>query len=213
MVKQMKQLKQRDFYWGWQVLLFVRGDINEVYLKEILDVGFPIEVYQVNSVGDCSVFAKDPMIWRAAFAASLTHVDRWVSRDCDSVIWAREWHAVQEWILSGLNFHFMRDHENGHHNAVMGGMWGGVGGAWNLFDLYKANKQQGDDQQFYSTHLWPFVKDMQLGHDSQHCVEFFALPFPDPAWHHWVGQTPTYALAPSPDAPRCISLKYNEFET
>lgn len=180
-------------------------------MRDILAVGVPIEVYLVQAQGDCSKFARDPMIWRASFAGALSHVDRWVSRDCDSVIWPREWHAVQEWVWSGLNFHFMRDHYSGHDSAVMGGMWGGVGGAWNLIQLYRDHVQTADDQQFYSAHLWPHVQDVQLGHDSAYCTKYQALPFPDPAWHHWVGQTPRYKHNPSPDARGCSSIEYNEF--
>lgn len=210
-LKTLNRLKQQDYYWGWTVILLIRQDVNEAWVKQFVDVGFPLEVYLVNVQGDCSVWARDPMLWRASFPIAIPHVDRFVSRDCDSESWPREWHAVQEWLLSGLNFHFMRDHMVGHDNAVMGGMWGAVGGSADLIQAVKNSPNfRGDDQVFYASVFQENVA-LQLGHDSHYCVKYKALPFPDPMWIHFVGQTPTYRFDPAKDAPECISMLYDQF--
>ncbi len=212
MLKTLELLKRKDFYWGWSVLLFVSGDVNEVWIGELVAVGVAIEIYVVQTWNKCSFWARDPMLWRGAFAMALNHVDRFVSRDADSVSLPREWHAVQEWIASGLNWHLMRDHDNGHDNAVMGGMWGAVGGSFDIAAVVQNNPHFGhDDQTLYSRDLYPPNVALQLGHDSHSCVQFAALPFADPKWIHYVGQTPRYRLPIPNDNPACEALLYNEF--
>ena len=50
-----------------------------------------------------------PTVWR--FLPLLDHsVDRFMSRDTDSVMLEREVHAVNQWLQSPATFHLMRDH-------------------------------------------------------------------------------------------------------
>ena len=214
MIKVLQLLKRRDFYWSWGVLLFVRDDVPPATVRELVQVGYPLEVYLVSTTGSCGFLAKDPRMWRAIFPMDLPHVDRFVSRDADSVIWHREWHAVVEWIESGLNFHLMRDHSNGHDWAVMAGMWGAISGSFPLMEMAKRVYPQfsGTDQDLMAQQVWPHIGGMQMGHDSQHCLKYHALPFPDPPWIHFVGQTPTYKHDTSPDVAECTREKYDDFE-
>ena len=55
-------------------------------------------------------------------------VDRFIVRDSDSRLNARERLAVEEWIQSGTLVHSLRDHPN-HDRPLNGGMWGGRKGA------------------------------------------------------------------------------------
>jgi len=50
-------------------------------------------------------------------------VDLFMSRDLDSMFSDRERSAVDEWLMSNLPFHFMRDHPN-HTPSILGGSWG-----------------------------------------------------------------------------------------
>ena len=50
-------------------------------------------------------------------------VDLYVSRDLDSRLNERELAAVQEWLDSSKEFHFMRDHPQ-HGTTILGGVWG-----------------------------------------------------------------------------------------
>ena len=56
--------------------------------------------------------------------ASDPSVDRYVVRDTDSRLNARERFAVEEWIQSGTAVHAMRDHPKHYPNPIMGGCWG-----------------------------------------------------------------------------------------
>ena len=64
------------------------------------------------------------MFWRFMPAAD-SSVDRFVVRDVDSRLNARDRIAVEEWIESKLPVHILRDHVN-HCIVMNGGMWGAV---------------------------------------------------------------------------------------
>ena len=64
------------------------------------------------------------MFWRFMPAADAS-VDRFVVRDVDSRLNARDRIAVEEWIESKLPVHILRDHVN-HCIVMNGGMWGAV---------------------------------------------------------------------------------------
>ena len=62
------------------------------------------------------------MNWR--FLPTLdSQVDFFMSRDLDSLIYKREFFAVQEWLKSRKTLHIMRDHPL-HKTPILGGMWG-----------------------------------------------------------------------------------------
>lgn len=50
-------------------------------------------------------------------------IDRWISRDADSLMGIREKNAVDQWVDSGKPVHIMRDHCF-HKKSVMAGMFG-----------------------------------------------------------------------------------------
>lgn len=54
-------------------------------------------------------------------------VGRFLARDCDSVVNARERAAVDERLRSPAWFHAMRDFPS-HTDLLLAGMWGGVAG-------------------------------------------------------------------------------------
>ena len=51
-------------------------------------------------------------------------VDRWLSRDCDALLFERDAAAVNEWLASGWSFHTMADFPQ--HGSMLAGMWGAV---------------------------------------------------------------------------------------
>jgi hypothetical protein len=126
----------------------------------------------------------------------LVHVDptcdRFVVRDADSRLGAREAAAVNEWIASGRFLHLMADHIE--HQAVNGGMWGGVGGklvpniqrailqhAASPETKAYAAKNHDPDQHFLAKVILPACKNSTLRHDTfkqkQHPG---SMPFPTP---------------------------------
>jgi hypothetical protein len=121
------------------------------------------------------------MFWRFLVAGDPT-VDRYIVRDVDSRLNARDRLAVEEWIDSKVKFHVIRDHVN-HCLKVNGGMWGGVKGAlpniktdvldWSSRDEYTA------DLKFLEKVVWPEIKEQHIAHDSYCCDRYpHTQPFP-----------------------------------
>jgi hypothetical protein len=121
------------------------------------------------------------MYWRFLVLDDLT-VDYYLIRDCDGRFTNRERVAVEEWLNSSFKFHAMRDHPF-HSIPMMGGMWGGSKFVF-FKDIYKkleniTSFNYGDDQNFLSKYIYPFIKENLLVHDSFHCTEYKnSIPFP-----------------------------------
>ena len=103
-------------YKGWQCRFYYR-DVPQSVLGELNTYGAEL----VPCDGD------DGMFWRFR-PASDTSIERFISRDTDSILNWREKAAVDDWTKSGRSFHIMRDNYY-HGMPLMGGMWGCVGGA------------------------------------------------------------------------------------
>lgn len=121
-------------------------------------------------------------LWRFGVLDDPT-VDRYVLRDCDALISAREAAAVNAWLQGDRHFHVLRDHLQ-HGEVLLAGLWGGVGGVFHglraqMVDYCARHAHLGRvmDQHFLRTHIWPTVRQSMLSHDS---VFGFAggVPFP-----------------------------------
>ncbi len=121
------------------------------------------------------------LFWRFHVANDPT-VDRYLLRDCDSLLNLRERRAVAAWIDSGEHFHVMRDFFS-HSELMLAGMWGGVRGALPaLPPLYApylddAAKAANCDQKFLREAVWPTVRHSVCVHDRLFQV-LGAQPFP-----------------------------------
>lgn len=107
-------------------------------------------------------------------------VDRFIIRDCDSRIGAREAACVMEWERSIYSVHIMRDHPR-HTAPIMGGMWGAKKGFLSVEILKKTlsnytyrlsagwrpvphiGKPDGD-QNYLRTEIWPHIITNHLAH-------------------------------------------------
>lgn len=117
---------------------------------------------------------KPPQAARGAFwrfeAANDPTIDRFLCRDCDARLNAREAAAVAEWIDEGSAFHVMRD-SPAHIELVLAGMWGGVAGVLPaLGPMIEAQMTQYGgrwaDQVFLRQEIWPRIRPVALAHDS-----------------------------------------------
>ena len=101
-------------------------------------------------------------------------MDRFIVRDSDSRLNARDAFAVNEWIRLGLPVHSVHDHPN-HERPLNGGLWGGrkgflqeAGGAGfekvsmaQLVSEYWNKDSYGADLSFLGDVIWPLVKVSQ----------------------------------------------------
>ena len=68
---------------------------------------------------------KERSMFSRFLVAADESVDRYIIRDADSRLNARDSLAVHDWIESNMTLHSVRDHTN-HCNGINGGMWGGI---------------------------------------------------------------------------------------
>lgn len=111
-------------------------------------------------------------------------VRRYLIRDADSLVNAREAEAVAEWIADGQPFHVMRDWWT-HTDPILAGMWGGIGGVLPpvepLLAAYEPEHLETAhiDQWFLRDCIWPSIRSSSTVHDRCYRTEG-SRPFPSP---------------------------------
>lgn len=117
------------------------------------------------------------LFWRF-MASDDEKIDRFLCRDCDTVLSVQDRVAVDAWIASEKPFHVMRDHVI-HVELILAGMRGGVAGV--LPKIYGqllepgfllSSNPRGADQDFLRLMVWPLIRDHALVHDSYYHPEF-----------------------------------------
>lgn len=177
----------KTYFPGWVCRYYVTSDVPTDVIAELKKNG--AEIQDIPS----GMGYSSGMFWRFMVASDST-VDRYIVRDVDSRLNARDRLAVEDWIESKYPIHILRDHVN-HCIVMNGGMWGGVKTVlpfmkdrikeWSSRDEYMA------DLHFLEQKIWPDIKHKQIAHDSYCCDRFSnARPFPSkrPATYQHVGQ-------------------------
>ena len=121
-------------------------------------------------------------------------VGRYLVRDCDSLVNAREAAAMSAWTDSGKPFHVMRDGWT-HTDPILAGMWGGRGGALPplapMIEAYRSKEIETPnwDQWFLRDQIWPSIREAAVVHDRLFVTEG-SMPFPGivPGGNLHVGQ-------------------------
>ena len=152
-------------YPEWTCRFYVDESVSESVLRTLIKEG--AEVRRVSGLPK----EKFGTFWRFLVADD-SSVERFIFRDCDSLLNVRERVAVDEWIVSQRHFHLMRDSYS-HSELVLGGLWGGVRGS--LPPMAAAIRTYVEerfysrtlDQQFLRDVLWPTIRQSVLSHDSQ----------------------------------------------
>ena len=101
------------YFPGWRCRFYVTDDVPEDVVMKLRGLG--AELVQV----------KERSMFSRFLVAADDSIDRFIIRDADSRLNARDRLAVQDWIESNMPLHSVRDHTN-HCNGINGGMWGGV---------------------------------------------------------------------------------------
>jgi hypothetical protein len=178
----------QTYFPGWTIRFYVTADVPVLTKTQLERNGAEIQ-----NIPDGLGYAAG-MFWRFTIADD-PKVDRFVVRDADSRLNARDRIAVEEWIRSGRKVHIMRDHVN-HCLPINGGMWGAVhGGVSNIETKVREwddRNGYGADLRFLENVIYPDLPTQDvLAHDS-YCCERYAhtRPFPSkrfPNYQH-VGQ-------------------------
>lgn len=175
------------YFPGWVCRFYVTSDVPDGVIDQLKALGA-----EIASVPSGKGYTSG-MFWRFMVASDDT-VDRYIVRDSDSRLNARDRIAVEEWITSGRSVHIMRDHVN-HCIVMNGGMWGGVKGAIpqmkHLVETWESRDEYMADLHFLEDQIWPEIKHKQLSHDSYCCDRFpHCRPFPTKRYFNYqhVGQ-------------------------
>lgn len=145
----------------WESYFFVGDDVPASVVEILTSLGATVIPKQ-------STWHKNGTFWRF-YAASMSNAERVAFRDVDSVITEREKISINEWVLSGKNFHIMRDHP--HHNVdILAGMWGGVNPSLREVLSIEAMREFVDDkesdQNYLSKYVYPQIKEHSFVNDS-----------------------------------------------
>lgn len=143
-----------QFYPDWKFRIYHDDSVPEETLRELSSRG-------VELVKKERLDSFHGMFWRFEVNDDPT-VDRFIVRDLDSRFSVREKFCVDQWLASGQPFHAMRDHPH-HTVAIMGGMWGGTTGYFQIkpiIDSWKRYGQYGIDQEMLERKFWPLIKNL-----------------------------------------------------
>ncbi len=149
---------------GWTGRFYCDNSIPKYVLEELLQRGAEVIIMpEQGGLGGT--------LWRF-FAANDPTIDYFIVRDVDARLNSQDRIAVDEWLMSGMSFHIMRDHPI-HAELMMGGLWGGIAGRLpNLVKVlnkfYRGKNKKFMDQIFLAEFVWPLIKTESLVHD-----EFF----------------------------------------
>ena len=163
----------KEHYPDWICRFYVDETVPEELRKQLNEAGS--EVYLMpKSDGNFGMF------WRF-LPLDDEEVERFIVRDTDSRLNAREAAAVKEWEESGKIFHTMRDNVQHDPVPICGGMWGATGdfkpdydrllGEWLRSNGHRIfghprGKYFYMDQVFLAERIWPLVINKSMAHVS-----------------------------------------------
>jgi hypothetical protein len=166
-------------YPGWQVRIYHDDSVPLPVQALLRELGADLRLQPGAQT------TRQKLCWRFHVANDPT-VHRFLVRDIDSVLHARERAAVDAWIESGKTFHVMRDWWT-HTDLMLAGMWGGIAGVLppitELLAGYRPVTMETPnvDQWFLRDVVWPLLRGDCLVHDR--C-------FTMPGSHPWPTPTP-----------------------
>lgn len=105
----------KEIYPDWTLRFYCTKDIPNLEKLKNID---SIEVITLDEKNDI------PPVYARFLVIDEDGVDVVLIRDCDSIINLREKAAVEEWLTSNKVLHTMHDHNAGHYDPIMAGMWG-----------------------------------------------------------------------------------------
>lgn len=174
-------------YPGWVCRFYVDDSVPIEFVNLAIEFGAQVIQQPAHQT------VRQKLSWRFLVANDLT-VRRFLVRDADSVVSAREAKAVAEWLASDRWFHVMRDYWT-HTDLILAGMWGGRSGL--LPDLaplvlgYQSGRLETPnvDQWFLRDRVWPMIRSASLIHDRCfRALDARIWPEADPVGNWHVGQ-------------------------
>eukprot|EP00744_Colponema_vietnamica_P012752 GILI01017893.1.p1 GENE.GILI01017893.1~~GILI01017893.1.p1 ORF type:complete len:361 (+),score=69.57 GILI01017893.1:157-1083(+) len=169
-------LLQKEFFPDWTCRFYIDNTVPADVVKYLQDNGAEIVSNTDSIKGGIA-----GMFWRFLVAEDPS-IERFIVRDADSRLSARDKAIVEEWEKSGKTYHVIRDHPSHSNFAMSGGMWGGkYSPTLQLAEKMQSHNNKNEyieDMNFLNARIWPIIKDDSIQHDSFSCVQYGARPFP-----------------------------------
>ena len=105
---------KKSIFKDWTLRVYFDDTVNQSFIDYVSTL--EVELFKVETVIPPMFFRFFPMLD--------SRVERFISRDLDSVISYRDERMVEEWIKSGKRLHLVHEVYPGHRHYVMGGMFG-----------------------------------------------------------------------------------------
>ncbi len=150
----------------WTARFYLADDVPDCVVQDLKSTGAEIVLEREIPAG------IPRYMWRF-LAIDDPSVARFLCRDCDARISAKEVAAIEDWMASGIAFHVMRDHVF-HCDLILAGLWGGIADRQLMMEkrIKTFRSRHGDDhrygvdQSFLAWEIWPLIRGSVLSHDS-----------------------------------------------
>lgn len=151
-------------YPGWSVRVYHDGNVPYVHRRRWRQLGAQLFLRNTSQ-------SNSGMFWRFEVAAD-PGVDRFLIRDSDSRLSAREARATDLWIASGHPYFIIRDHVAHSDWPINGGMWGGTLDAsipWSRLLSQAYREYYLADMKFLRDAIYPRIWNQTFEVDSWSC--------------------------------------------
>jgi len=143
-------------YPGWTCRFYVDNTVPKGIINQLLELGA-----QVHIIKKCNLTGLQRSSWRLLALAETCRV---IFRDADSRLNMKEQYAVNQWRLSGKQFHRMWDNSSeqlGHANPALAGMFGVVSKHRLLPDKETGREFEPYDYGLWSNSAKPFLPNVE----------------------------------------------------
>jgi hypothetical protein len=169
---------------GWEIRVYTDGSVGSQLLTPYQDIVNIITVnHSLRGDGTWGTMWRLLPIWDDS-------VDRFLTRDVDSVPLVRDWATAYEWIRLGNPSYRWGDHEHHYSHPILAGALGLTRHALTeaqrnkLYERFHGTiriMSKYGDQEWYETYLWPLLNETMLSYDVVNCGRFLnSRPFPVP---------------------------------
>jgi hypothetical protein len=147
-----RNVLQAKQYWpGWKLRFYTDHTLPKSYVQQLTTATSEVVVVDGVSRGPIS-----GMFWRF-FVMNDPTVDRFIVRDIDSNPGSRERAAMDEWVLSGRQWHLFRDHPDHTHWPIIGCCFGAVNKHTRAYTLLPGQLQQNGTLLYDDVEVWAFL--------------------------------------------------------
>jgi len=169
---------------GWELRIYTDDSVPAALLAPYQEF---VNVITVNAsmkgAGTWGTMWRLLPIWEAS-------VDRFLTRDIDSVPLVRDWATTYEWIRLGSKSYRWADHAKHYSHPILAGALGLTRDAFTieqrriLLEKYQKMARfmtKYGDQEWYQQNLWPLLNKNILSFDVANCHQYpNSRPFPVP---------------------------------